>query len=59
MAIIAGGGVDVEMFRSLVAQRIVREIHVGRAAREGGNDEGPVSAASVRRLRDLADSQAG
>lgn len=59
LTIIAGGGVDVEMFRSLVAQRTVREIHVGRAAREGGNDEGPVSAASVRRLRDLADSHAG
>jgi len=59
LTIIAGGGVDVEMFRSLVAQRTVREIHVGRAAREGGNNEGPVSAASVRRLRDLADSHAG
>ena len=55
VTIIAGGGVDVEMFRLLVERRTVREIHVGRIAREGGNAEGPVSAASVRRLRDLAD----
>jgi len=59
LTIIAGGGVDVEMFRRLAEQRTVREIHVGRAAREGLNAEGPVSAASVRRLRDLADSHVG
>jgi copper homeostasis protein len=59
VTIIAGGGVDVEMFRVLVEQRTIREIHVGRVAREGGNAEGPVSAASVRRLRDLADSHIG
>ena len=59
LTIIAGGGVDEEMFRRLVEQRTVREIHVGRAAREGLNAEGPVSAASVRRLRDLADSHVG
>jgi copper homeostasis protein len=58
LTIIAGGGVDVEMFRLLVEQRTVREIHVGRIARKAGNAEGPVSAASVRRLRDLADSHA-
>jgi copper homeostasis protein len=56
VAIIAGGGVDLEMFGLLVRQQIVRTIHVGRAAREGNNPEGPVSAASVRRLRDLADA---
>ena len=56
VTIIAGGGVDLEMFRLLVEQRTVREVHVGRTAREGGNAEGPVSAASVRRLRDLADA---
>jgi copper homeostasis protein CutC len=59
LTIIAGGGVDLEMFRRLVEQRIVREIHVGRIAREGLKAEGPVSAASVRRLRDLADSHGG
>ena len=56
LTIIAGGGVDLELFRLLVKQRAVREIHVGRLARDGGSAEGPVSAASVRRLRDLADS---
>jgi len=47
------------MFRRLVEQRTVREIHVGRLERYGGSAEGPVSAASVRRLRDLADLHAG
>jgi len=55
VAIIAGGGVDLEAFRLLVQERSVTHIHVGRAARDGQNPEGPVSAASVRRLRDLAD----
>jgi len=59
LTIIAGGGVDLEMFRRLVEQRTVREIHVGRTARAGQSAEGPVSAASVRRLRDLADLHAG
>ena len=58
VTIIAGGGVDLDMFRLLVEQRVVREIHVGRAARERQDAEGPVSAASVRRLRDLADAEA-
>ena len=57
VTIIAGGGVDAEMFRLLAEQPTVREIHVGRIARERGNAEGPVSAASVRRLRDLADGR--
>jgi len=57
LTIIAGGGVDLELFRLLVEQRTVREIHVGRLARAGENAEGPVSAASVRRLRDLADGR--
>jgi copper homeostasis protein len=52
---IAGGGVDLELFRLLVERRTVREIHVGRLAREGGNAEGPVSAASVRRLREISE----
>jgi len=55
VTIIAGGGVDLRMFALLVEQGIVREIHVGRLAREDGRAEGGVSAASVRRLRDLAD----
>jgi copper homeostasis protein len=55
LTIIAGGGVDPETFRALVRDGAVSWIHVGRAAREGTDPEGPVSAASVRRLRDLAD----
>jgi copper homeostasis protein len=55
LSIIAGGGVDLETFELLVRNRTVSWIHVGRAARDGKDAEGPVSAASVRRLRDLAD----
>jgi copper homeostasis protein len=55
LSIIAGGGVDLETFGLLVRTRTVSWIHVGRAARDGNDPEGPVSAASVRRLRDLAD----
>jgi len=55
LSIIAGGGVDLETFELLVRNRIVSWIHVGRAARGGKDPEGPVSAASVRRLRDIAD----
>lgn len=55
LSIIAGGGVDLETFGRLVRNRTVSWIHVGRAARDGQDPEGPVSAASVRRLRDLAD----
>jgi copper homeostasis protein len=58
VAIIAGGGVDLDAFRLFAGAGCVRQIHVGRLAREGGNAEGPVSAASVRRLRDLADVDA-
>jgi copper homeostasis protein CutC len=55
LSIIAGGGVDLESFELLVRNRTVSWIHVGRAARDGRDPEGPVSAASVRRLRDLAE----
>jgi copper homeostasis protein len=55
LSIIAGGGVDLETFELLARNQTVRWIHVGRVAREGNDPEGPVSAASVRRLRDLAD----
>jgi copper homeostasis protein len=56
LVIIAGGGVDEEAFAAFAKDGCVREIHVGRAAREGLDPEGPVSAARVRRLRDLADA---
>lgn len=52
--ILAGGGVDHDAFAVLARTRCVREIHVGLAAREGDDPEGPVSAARVRVLRDLA-----
>jgi copper homeostasis protein len=55
LSIIAGGGVDLETFELLVRNQTVKWIHVGRVAREGNDPEGPVSAASVRRLRNLAD----
>jgi copper homeostasis protein len=55
LAIIAGGGVDLEAFRLVSEKGAATIIHVGRAARDGKNAEGPVTAASVRRLRDLAD----
>ncbi len=58
LAIMAGGGVDEEAFALFAKAGCVREIHVGRAARDGRNPEGPVTAASVRRLRDLADMYA-
>ena len=54
LSIVAGGGVNEEAFALFATTGCVREIHVGRAARDGRNPEGPVTAASVRRLRDLA-----
>lgn len=55
LSIIAGGGVDLDAFRLFVESGCVGLIHVGRLAREGGNPEGAVSAASVRRLRDISE----
>lgn len=55
VAIMAGAGVDEEAFALFAKAGCVRAIHLGRAARDGRNPEGPVSAARVRRLRDLAD----
>jgi copper homeostasis protein len=56
--LIAGGGVDEESLALFARERCVREVHVGRAAREGGDPEGPVAAACVRRLRELASTPA-
>jgi copper homeostasis protein len=52
---IAGAGVNDEALAVFARSGCVREVHVGRAAREGSDPEGPVSAARVRRLRALAD----
>ena len=52
--ILAGGGVDEHAFALFTQTRCVGEIHVGRLARERDGPDAPVSAARVRRLRDLA-----
>jgi copper homeostasis protein len=57
VAIIAGGGVDEESLSLFARTGCVREVHVGRAAREGGEADGPVSAARVRQLRVLANGE--
>lgn len=54
LEIMAGGGVDEHAFEWFARDGCVREIHVGRAARAGGNPDAPVSAGRVRRLRALA-----
>ena len=54
VTIIAGGGVDEEALAAFAAADCVSEVHVGRAARDGGDPEAPVSAARVRRLRALS-----
>jgi copper homeostasis protein len=54
LTVIAGSGVDEAMLAEIARTRCVREVHVGRAAREGGQGT-PVTAARVRRLRELID----
>ena len=44
LTIIAGGGVDERLLRLLAQRQVMREIHVGRAAREGQSVDGAVSA---------------
>jgi len=56
LTIIAGGGVDEEVLGLLAQRKVMREVHVGRAAREGHRIDGAVSAGLVRRLRTLLDS---
>jgi copper homeostasis protein len=51
MRILAGGGVDLRALSVLTASVQVREVHVGRAAREPRTPEAPVSAERVRRLK--------
>lgn len=52
--IVAGGGVDERALALFARTDCVREVHVGRAAREGHVASAPVSAVRVRRLRELA-----
>lgn len=50
LTIIAGSDVDDEVLAVLARMGCVREVHVGRAAREAGQRDAPVSEARVRRL---------
>jgi copper homeostasis protein len=52
--IIAGSGVDAGTMAFFARTKCVREVHVGRAARLGGDANAPVSAPLVRRLRELS-----
>jgi copper homeostasis protein len=52
LTIIAGAGVDEAMLADIALTRCVREVHVGRAARDGDR-ESPVTAARVQRLREM------
>ena len=54
VAILAGGGIDDTAIEILAKARCVGEIHVGRAARIGGDPTAPVSAERVRRLKEIA-----
>lgn len=59
LTIIAGGGVDEEMLAELARTGSTREVHVGRAAREGADPDGTVSAARVERLREIMERANG
>jgi copper homeostasis protein len=54
LQILAGGGVDEEALALFARVGSVREVHVGRAARDAGRAEAAVSVERVRRLRNLA-----
>src|SRR5262245_31579003 len=54
LTVVAGGGVDENAAAMFARLGCVRELHVGRAAREDDDPDGPVSAARVHRLRTLA-----
>jgi copper homeostasis protein len=54
IAILAGGGIDETAMRILGRAGCVTEVHVGRAARTGGEPTAPVSTDRVRRLKELA-----
>ncbi len=58
LGIIAGSDVDDDVLGVIAAAQCVREVHVGRAAREFGRRDAPVSAALVRRLVTVAAGRA-
>jgi copper homeostasis protein len=53
VTIIAGGGVDEEALRVLAREQSVSEAHVGRAARQDDDPNGPVREARVRHLKSI------
>jgi copper homeostasis protein len=53
LIIVAGGGLDVDAIRTLRKTTGIREFHVGRAARQGGDIGQPVDAQRVRELAAL------
>ena len=55
LTLIAGGGVDEAALAVIAATGCVREVHVGRAARDPQTRDAPVSADRVRRLRKILD----
>jgi copper homeostasis protein len=56
--IIAGGGLDAEKIKAIIRRTSIREFHVGRAARSGGNVSGNVQAARVKALVDVVRGRA-
>lgn len=56
LRIVAGGGVDLEAAGVFATSELVREIHVGRAARTSGAADAPVSAACVEVVRTILDA---
>jgi copper homeostasis protein len=54
LTILAGGGIAEVELSELASAGWIREVHVGRAAREASQPAGPVSVDGVRRLKDLA-----
>jgi copper homeostasis protein len=58
LTILAGGGIDVDGLRVLTAAGVVREVHVGRAAREPQRSAAPISANRVKLLKALIASRA-
>ena len=49
--VVVGGGVSTDGVAALATQRSLRELHVGRIAREGESYEEPVSSRAVAALR--------
>lgn len=57
LTILAGGGVDEQSLDLFARERCVGEAHVGRIARQNGDQEAPVSVERVRALRKLCEGR--